>query len=421
MTPDIAVEGNIYLREKEKIIKCCIGIEDGKIVELKKTLKGEKNLDFGENLILPAGVDIHVHFRDPGLTHKEDFFTGTVSAAYGGVSCVFDMPNTIPPINTVKTFKEKFNSIKKKACIDFSLYANGLSNEIEKLAKLCAGFKIYLYEIESDEQLKEKLNQIKDRDKLILLHAEDKNFIKDGKPKNLSEYCAARPNECEYSAIQKILGSDKNLKIHLCHVSAKESIDLLKKLKSAKVTSEVTPHHLMLNSDSAIGALGKVNPPLRMREDSEALWNALKNGFIDIVASDHAPHTLNEKKDFSEALSGVPGVETTFPLLLYNMKKEVISLSKTVEVFCEKPAEIFGLKKGKIQLGYDADFIVVDLKQERRIKSENLHSKCMWTPFENFTAIFPSYTFVRGMPVIEEFEFAGEKGFGKFVGGVENV
>lgn len=418
MTLDMTVEGNVYLKEKEKIIKCCIGIEDGKIVQLKKTLKGEKNLDFGEKLILPAGIDIHVHFRDPGLTYKEDFFTGTVSAAHGGVSCVFDMPNTIPPTNTVKTFEEKFNNIKKKACIDFSLYANGLSNEIEKLAKLCAGFKIYLYEIESDEQLKEKTNLIEDTGKLILVHAEDKNFIKDGKPKNLSEYCAARPNECEFSAIQKILESDKNLKIHLCHVSAKESVDLL---KNAKVTSEVTPHHLMLNSSSTLGALGKVNPPLRTSEDSKALWNALKNGVIDIVASDHAPHTLNEKKDFSEALPGVPGVETTFPLLLYNMKKEVISLSKTLEVFCEKPAEIFGLKKGKFQPGYDADFIVVDLKQERRIKAESLHSKCMWTPFENFMAIFPSYTFVRGIPVIEEFEFVGERGFGEFVGGTENV
>jgi dihydroorotase len=163
--------------------------------------------------------------------------------------------------------------------------------------------------------------------------------------------------------------------------------------------------------------LFKVNPPVRTSFDKESLFNAIKNGTVDIIESDHAPHTLEEKDvEFDEAPSGVPGVETSYPLFLYLAKKEVISFQRLVSLLCIKPANLLGISKGRLEVGCDADFIVADLKDEGRIKSENLHSRCGWTPFEDWPAIFPEAVFIRGEKVIEDNEIQVKQGFGKFVG-----
>ena len=404
---DLVVEGNLYL--KGEIIKGCVGIEDGKIKSVKKILKGEEHLDFGEKLIMPAGVDAHVHFREPGFTYKEDFSTGSMSAAFGGMSCVLDMPNTKPQVNSVDIFKEKLSIAKRKSYVDFGLYADGNSDEIENLGKICSCFKIYSYEMD-DNLLEKKLNEIEKTGKTVSVHAEDKKLFRETKSLNLSDYLHSRPNEAEEKMVQKIVLTDKK-NVHVCHVSAKESINVLR-----NVTSEVTPHHLLLNIDSDLGAKGKVNPPLRTEKDNETLWNALLNETIDIVASDHAPHTLEEKQEFDNALPGVPGVETTLPIMMYFMKNEKISLRRLVNAICEKPAEIFNLNKGEIKKGFDADLNVFDLKNEKKISADMLHSKCGWTPFENFHAIFPICTIIRGEVVVENNEIMVNPGFGRFVG-----
>ena len=401
------MEGNLYL--KGEIIKGCVGIEDGKIKSVKKILKGEEYLDFGEKLVLPAGIDVHVHFREPGFTYKEDFSTGSMSAAFGGMSCVFDMPNTKPQVNSVDIFKEKLSIAKRKSYVDFGLYADGNSDEIENLGKICSCFKIYSYEMD-DNLLEKKLNEIEKTGKTVSVHAEDKKLFRETKSLNLSDYLHSRPNEAEEKMVQKIVLTDKK-NVHVCHVSAKESINVLR-----NVTSEVTPHHLLLNIDSDLGAKGKVNPPLRTEKDNETLWNALLNGTIGIVASDHAPHTLEEKQEFDNALPGVPGVETTLPIMMYFMKNEKISLRRLVNAICEKPAEIFNLNKGEIKKGFDADLNVFDLKNEKKISADMLHSKCGWTPFENFHAIFPICTIIRGEVVVENNEIMVNPGFGRFVG-----
>ncbi|MDI6917480.1 MAG: dihydroorotase [Thermoplasmatales archaeon] len=406
---DLVVEGNLYL--KGEIIKGCVGIEDGKIKAVKKILKGDEKLDFGEKLIMPAGVDAHVHFRDPGFTYKEDFSTGSMSAAFGGISCVLDMPNTKPKVNTANVFKEKLGIAKGKSYVDFGLYADGNSDEIENLGKICTGFKIYSYEMD-DNLLEKKLNEIEKTGKTVAVHGEDKNFFREMKTSNLSDYLHSRPNEAEEKMIQKIVSMNKK-NVHICHISAKESINIL---KNNGVTSEVTPHHLLLNIDSDLGPKGKVNPPLRTEKDNEALWDALRNGTIDIVASDHAPHTLEEKQEFDDASPGVPGVETTLPIMMYFTKNEKISLSRVVNAVCEKPSEIFGLNKGKIKEGSDADLIVFDLKNEKKISANMLHSKCGWTPFENFHGVFPVCTIIRGEIVVENNEIMVNPGFGKFAG-----
>ncbi|UCE39140.1 MAG: dihydroorotase [Thermoplasmata archaeon] len=415
---ELVIEGNALI-DKE-IVKCCIGVEEGKIKAIKKILKGEKHHDFGDKLILPGAIDAHVHFRDPGLTHKEDFGTGTTSCAFGGVTCALDMPNTLPPVTNILALEEKARNADMKAFVDFGLFAGvSLNCDIEALAKSAVGYKIYLATTTGDmliddyKALEGIFKDINETEKPVSVHCEDEALMdRTLNPDSLRKYLKSRPNICEESGIKKVLNNRGNAKAHICHVSTSEGARLI---ENESITSEVTPHHLFLNSNSDIGALGKVNPPLRESKDQEALWNALSQGTIDIMASDHAPHTLDEKEQFETAAPGIPGVETMVPLMLYMVKQNKFQLERLVDAACKRPGEIFHLKKGRLAPGYDADIIMVDMRSEAEIKGKNLHSKCGWTPFEGFSAIFPRFTFVRGEVVIEDWELTGERGYGKMV------
>jgi len=223
----------------------------------------------------------------------------------------------------------------------------------------------------------------------------------------LDDHLRNRSNECEASAIKKIKDAGKGCRLHICHVSAKESIPLVEKARG--LTSEVTPHHLLLDKDGKTGSHAKVNPPLRKREDRHALFKALQKGTFDIIASDHAPHALDEKKeDFEYAPSGMPGVETMVPLMLHMVEEKHLELPDLVRRVCTKPAEMFGIPKGKIAEGYDADLVVVDFSDCMMIKADRLHSKCGWTAFEGMPGIFPKKVFVRGQLVVENGERVGE-------------
>jgi len=425
---DLTIEGKAYINGNFE--DCCVGITDGRISAIKKILKADEHYNFRGKAILPAGIDIHVHFRDPGLTHKEDFSTGTNAAVHGGISCVFDMPNTIPQTTTLQTISDKIISAGKKAYVDFGIYAgitDGNIKNIDELAKKCCGFKIYLGGTTnslqlSSNNLKETFDGIKSTNKPVLIHAEDNNCLVKHKLKenSLVDHMNSRPAECEETAIKNIIKTsrDTNARVHICHLSSIEGLELLRK-RSKNISCGVTPHHLLFTAQDDLKPQShyKVNPPLRSNFDREALFDALKNGLIDILESDHAPHTLEEKdKEFNDIPSGLPGVETTFPLFLYMAKKETLSFQRLISLLCEKPTELLNIPKGRIQIGRDADFIVVDLKKDRKIKSENLHSKCGWTPFEGLSAIFPECVFVRGEKLIEDYEMLGAKGFGKFVG-----
>jgi dihydroorotase len=425
---DLTVEGKVYINGSFE--NCCLGIKNGKIANIKKILKSNNHIDFGNKLVLPACVDMHVHFRDPGLIHKEDFSTGSKAAAFGGISCVFDMPNTVPQTTTVRNLSDKMNSAGKKSFVDFGLYA-GVSNnnlgELEKLAGKCNGFKIYLgnttLSLLFDKiNLQETLKKISATTKPVLFHAEDEECLIKNRSveKNLSDHLHSRPSLCEEISIKDLLEASKgiNSRIHICHVSSCEGIELLRN-RPANITCGVTPHHSLLSVEKNMGASSfyKVNPPIRTSFDKEALFNSVKNGFVDIIESDHAPHTRDEKaEEFNEAPSGVPGVETMYPLFLYLVKKEVLSFQRLVSLLCTRPADITGVPKGKIEVGRDADFIVVDLNDVTKIKSDDLHSKCGWTPFEDWPAVFPSHVFVRGERLIEDNEIQVSRGFGRFVG-----
>jgi len=425
---DLTIEGKVYLNGNFE--DCCIGIIDGKVSAIKKILKGDEHYNFRGKLILPAGIDIHVHFRDPGLIHKEDFSTGSMAAAYGGISCIFDMPNTVPQTTTLQNISDKISLAGRRSYVDFGIYAGITDSNIKnigELAKKCVGFKIYIGGTTSSLQfnvnnLKEAFDGIGPTNKPVLIHAEDNNCLNKYKSKenSLVDHMNSRPSECEETAIKNILKISKgfNTKIHICHLSSIEGTELLRK-RTKNISCGATPHHLLFAAQDKLEPQSyyKVNPPIRTNFDKEALFGGLKNGLIDVLESDHAPHTIEEKdKGFDVVPSGVPGVETMFPLFLCMVKKETLSFQRLISLLCEKPAELLNIPKGRIEAGRDADIIVIDLKKDCKIKSENLHSKCGWTPFEGWPAIFPEYVFVRGEKLIDENELTGARGFGKFVG-----
>ncbi len=421
---DRTIEGKVYI--KGSFEPCCIGIKQGKISAIKKILKDDQHIDFGKRLILPAGIDLHVHFREPGFTQKEDFKTGSMAAAFGGITCVFDMPNTNPPTTTIPAIEEKIRIAKKKSFIDFGIFS-GLTddniNKINRLAKHCSGFKIYLGETINSlkfnpKLLKNALQETGKTNKITLIHAENEQCLRthEGIENNLKDHLKNRPSECEETSIKTILECCKSnpSKIHICHISSYEGIKTLKgRLKN--ISLGVTPHHLLfdIGNVNSNQTFYKVNPPIRTQQDRETLWENTINGFIDVIESDHAPHTLEEKeRGFNNAPSGLPGVETTYPLFLAEAKNQRISFARLISNLCEKPAELLSIPKGKIEKGRDADFIVIDFKKISTIDSDNLHYKCGWSPYEGKNAIFPSHVFLHGEEIIEDHELVASQGLG---------
>jgi len=425
---DLTIEGKAFFNGSFN--DCCIGIKNGKISEIKKILKGDEHINFGNKLILPAGIDVHVHFRDPGMTNKEDFSSGSLAAAHGGISCVFDMPNTIPQTTNTQNLSDKILTAAKKSFIDFGIYAGVIDDNIKKigsLAKKCNGFKIYLGSSTvalafNKTNLREALQQISKTEKIVLFHAEDEELLIKNRniEKNIVDHLRFRPSVCEETSIKNIMQASQglNLKSHVCHLSSIEGLEILKN-RPNNISCGVTPHHSLISTDKSVSSqtFYKVNPPIRSSFDKEALFNAAKKGIIDVIESDHAPHTKDEKdKEFDEAPSGLPGVETMFPVFLSLVKNESIPLQRVVSLLCQRPADLLSIPKGKIEVGRDADLIIINLKNETRIKSDKLHSKCGWSPFEDWPAIFPSHVFVRGENIIADNEIQVSQGFGRFVG-----
>jgi dihydroorotase len=446
--PDILIKNtrvffNNYLQPAEVLV------QNGKISKIGKQIdiqRLDQVIDAAGALTLPAGIDVHVHFREPGLTVKEDWYTGSCSAAAGGITTVLEHPNTIPPTIGRRSFREKLKLANRKSVIDFGIYG-GVTGNIEKLAELW-GLGVFAFgeifmaqstgELNISEQtLDEALSVITGLGAMACIHAEDEairleceaHLKSDFSPRSHSR---ARPNMCEALAVEKAIALVKKNKsqAHFCHISALETVGLLRKEKyvaqksssSSRMTCEVTPHHLFLSTKDwdRLGSFGKMNPPLRGHHDVKALMNALNDGTIDMVASDHAPHTEAEKEaDIKKAPSGVPGVETLLPLMLTAVKRNLLPLGRMIDVTSRNPARIFGLdrsSKGLFAEGYDADLIIVDTHQSTEIKGDRLHSKAGWTPYEGMEGIFPEYTIARG-EIVWEGEIVASRGRGKFLPG----
>lgn len=410
-TMDVVIEGNCYIEGRFE--RCCVGITDGRIAKIARSIEGDKVYRYADKMILPAATDTHVHFREPGMTHKEDFGSGSLAALHGGVTCVFDMPNTRPQTTTVETIQEKRDFASSKSLVDFGLFAGVLKGvDVPALAKRAIGFKVYMggttgdMLVSSIDSVKPEIAAVASAKKVLAVHAEDEKLRRKEPEKDLNDHLRNRANECETSAIRKLREFTEGSRIHICHVSAKDSLGLI----GNGFTSEVTPHHLLLDKDAKLGARGKVNPPLRRREDRQALFMALKQGAFDVVASDHAPHTIEEKQeDFEYAPCGMPGVETMVPLMLDLARKNHLGIDDVVRRVCERPGEIYGVRKGKIAVGYHGDLMVVDLGSPKTIKADMLHSRCGWTAFEGMNGVFPSAVFLRGQLMIEGEDQVGER------------
>ncbi len=407
------IKGTAYIRGNYE--NCYIGIEEGKIDFVKKSLKTTKKVKKLEGVILPAGTDLHVHFRDPGMTEKEDFYTGSVSAACGGITTVMDMPNTDPLTDSYSRLKEKIKIGEKKSVIDFGLYGL-LSDDIEKMSELTQFFKVYMApstgaESLEREELADLLRRADSNDCSVAFHCEDRELFDKIPEQNLDGYNEHRPLKSELKAIESLNdlpGKDK----YICHMTSTES---LKRVNRNGYTGEITPHHLLLSVEALLGPYGKVNPPLRKDTERYRLWEAFERGKIEIVSSDHAPHQEEEKEDFEEAPSGVPGVETLYPLLLNMVARGNVSMSTVVESVALNPAERLGLKKGRVEEGHRADLMTIDFRESEPVESENLHHKCGWTPFEGFQAIFPRTVMSKGEIIVEDKEFVGKKGGGEYI------
>ncbi|MBN1235096.1 MAG: dihydroorotase [Methanotrichaceae archaeon] len=400
-----------------------IWIKDGRISALGGAHRAEEKIDARGMLVLPGAIDAHVHFRDPGPNYKEDWASGSASAAAGGVTTIIDQPNTDPRTRDARSFAQKLDIAKHRSLVDFCL--NGGAGNIEELAAAGATAigEIFSYE-HSDQELQKILDEAGRAGMLACLHAEDGLIIKEKTAPLLDRhdpevYSLARPAAAEAAAIEKGLTGSRRL--HICHLSSAQGLAIVTQAKIDKknVTSEVTPHHLFLNIKDykKQGTYLKMNPPLRSQADNDALWQGLRSGAIDILASDHAPHLPEEKReDIWEAPAGVPGVETMLPLLLFAVKRNLLTLERLVDAVATRPATIFGLaSKGCIETGKDADLVIVDPRAIMKINADRLHSRAEWTPFQGREAIFPQMTMVRGK-VIYDGDLPASPGYGRFLG-----
>ena len=368
----------------------------------------ERVVDADGDLLLPGAVDAHVHFREPGAPHKETWATGSASAAAGGVTTVVDMPNTDPATTTAAAFDEKA-ALAEKSIVDYGLnggVAPGWDPDSLFTRPVCALGEVFLADSTGEMGIDAALFEIAvgraaAEGVVVTVHAEDATLFDESARErdDADAWSAYRTAEAEVVAVERALdvGADARAPIHVAHTSTPEGVDAV---AAAGATCEVTPHHLFCSRDDYddLGTFGRMNPPLRSESRREALFERLVDGAVDVVATDHAPHTREEKEgSIWEAASGVPGVETMLPLLLAAAGEGRLTHERVRDVTAANPARIFEMpRKGRIEAGNDADLVLVDPHERREIRAEDLHSNCEWTPFEGFEGVFPRRVWRRG-------------------------
>lgn len=396
-----------------------LGISGEKITKIGKIPEtAALERDCAGLFILPGLIDMHVHLRDPGLLEKEDFSTGTQAAAKGGVTTVIDMPNTNPPTVTSQALEEKRKIAEKKSFVNYGFFFGftGHNEKEIKLAPNIAGVKVYLGSTTGNLFLKDPhlIEKLFTLGKFIIVHAEDEHIIRERAEhfKDLEDPCVhslIRMPLAAYEATKTILHLAKKhgAQVHITHVSTSEEVNELRKFKNTRVSADLTPHHLYLTKAAYAerGNFVKVNPPLRTKKDRKALWQGLKDGTIQAIASDHAPHTKVEKEQkYSLAPAGAPGLETMLPLLLDSVNHGELMLREVAKLTSENPARLLRIKgKGRIEAGFDADLVVVDMNKEMEVGSQGFFTKCNWSPFSGWKLKgWPVMTTINGKIVFED-------------------
>lgn len=437
-----------------------ISVKNGKIWAIggRSSLPRAKDeLDVHGNFVLPGVIDTHVHIEGMGCSEREDFSTGSKAAASGGVTTYLEMPQSIPPVTTITAFEKKLQLMKANSFVDFGLYAGVGSTNLDAIDDFvkqgAIAFKTFMmvpapsekdsqgFNVTNDGSLIELFKQVGKTRLVLNIHAENDGIIKylikklkrEG-VKGPRAHTLSRPPIAEVEAVSRaiMLARGTGARIHIVHISSKEAIELVRqaKLSGQQVTTEVCPHHLLMTAEdfNRIGILGKYDPPLRSTGDLEACWNAINDGTISSVVSDHAPYTREEKgidlENIFDIASGAPGIETLLPVMLTQMNSERITLEKLVEVTSVNPAKLFGIypRKGAIEIGSDADFVIVDLQRASEIREENLYTKQKMSVFNGWKIKgMPIATIVRGEIVMNEGEIVGERGYGRFICGDEKV
>jgi dihydroorotase len=379
---------NCQILKESNLIKTNIYIESNKIKKIGDYVKAEQEIDAESKIILPGIIDPHVHFREPGLTYKEDFFSGSKAAVAGGITTILDMPNTNPATSSFELLEQK-RELAKKSIVNYGFHFAATNDNLEEIRRIKNIASIKLFMNLSTGKLmignRELLKQIFETSKLLTVHAEGEKV-----------------NE----AIELI--KKTNNRLYLCHITQKTEIDFIKLNKiECKVYVEVTPHHLFLTKKDEIKQKGfaMMKPSLKTKEDQKSLWEGIRYNIVDTIGTDHAPHTRQEKELLQQEKipSGIPGCETMLPLLLNAINEKRLTLQQLQKLCCENPAKIFKIKnKGYIKEGYDADLTIIDLGLEKEVKNENLYTKCGWSSFNGWKLKgFPIMTIINGNIVFD--------------------
>jgi dihydroorotase len=379
---------------------------------------GDTKIDAQGLTLLPGVIDPQVHFREPGLEYKEDLFTASCACAKGGVTSFLEMPNTKPLTTTQAALDDKLQRAASKCLVNYGFFIGATAENLPDLnqANPVCGIKIFMGSMHGALLVDQEaaLEQIfATGTRLIAVHAEDQARIRDRRQQfqgntNPAVHSQIQDNTAALLATQLALKLSKQYhrRLHILHLSTAEEADLLRRDKPAWVTAEVTPQHLLLNTAAyeTIGTLAQMNPPLRSPHDNAILWQALKDGVIDFIATDHAPHTLEEKAQaYPNTPSGMPGVETSLPLMLTQAMEGQCTVAQVANWMSTAVAKAYGIpRKGAIAPGYDADLVLVDLETYRPVLRQELQTKCGWSPFEGWNLTgYPVMTWVGGQLVYD--------------------
>jgi dihydroorotase len=380
-----------------------LGVRAGKIAAIGVSLEARaaEVVDAKGLVILPGCIDSQVHFREPGLEHKEDIATGTLAALMGGITTIFEMPNTKPNTDTAERLSDKLERARGRAYANYAFFVGATAENAEQLGSLeqlpgAAGVKVFMGSstgslLVADQPTLERV--LASGRRRVAVHCEDeprlveRRSLVEGAAARVQDHPHWRDEETAFRATSRLLAAAKQTgrAVHVLHVTTAEEMTLLADHKDV-ATVEVTPQHLTLAAPDCydrLGSFAQMNPPIRSEHHQKALWRALADGVVDVIGSDHAPHTREEKaRPYPESPSGMPGVQTLLPLMLDHVNAGRLTLERLVDLVCSGPARVFDIRgKGRIAVGYDADLTAVDLGLTREVAESKLKSRCGWSPF----------------------------------------
>jgi dihydroorotase len=397
-----------------------IAVDKGRIVAIGDVsgLFAREVIDCRNLHVLPGVIDSQVHFREPGLEHKEDLETGSRAAVAGGVTCVFEMPNTKPLTTTAETLGDKVKRARNRMFCDFAFYVGGTRNNVEQIPALerlegSAGIKVFAGSstgdllVEDDEGLDAVISRLSRR---AAFHSEDEMRLRARTSFQVAGDASSHPiwrdEEAARLCTERLLriARKHGKRVHILHISTAEELPLLAANRDV-ATVEVTPHHLTMSADdhARLGTKLQMNPPVREARHRDALWKAIQSGLVDVLGSDHAPHTLEEKaKPYPLSPSGMTGVQTLVPTMLNHVNEGRLTLERFVDLTSHGPQRIFGMvRKGRIMENYDADFTIVDMKRSETIQNSWIESRSQWTPYDGVKVKgWPVGTIIRGRTVM---------------------